>query len=189
MNSRGFSLIELIVAIVVLGIGVAGFAQLINSATINSIDPQLRQQANAIARAYLEEIALKPFCDPDFDPDADPTTGCSADCSVSACSTGSPNACGGPNEAAGGEGTSRAIFDDVCDYTNLPDTLVRDQNGNEITDLNNYRVDVTVVDDSGDSLNGLSSDTTGRFVRLDVNVTHTTNTNIDVTLSGYRVNF
>ena len=190
MNScRGFSLLELIVAIVVIGIGIAGFAQLINTATINSIDPQLRQQANAIARSYLEEISLKSFCDPDFDPDADPTTGCSADCTVSACSTGSPNACGGPNEAAGGEGTNRAIFDDICDYTNLPDTLVRDQDGNPITELNNYRVTVTAFDNTGSSLNGLSSDTSGRFVRFDVNVTHTANSNIDVTMSTYRVNF
>lgn len=189
MNSKGFTLLELIVAIVVISIGIAGFAQLINTATVNSIDPQLRQQANAIARAYLEEITSKPFCEPDFDPDADPSTGCSADCTVSACSTSSPSACGGPNEAAGGEGANRALFDDICDYTNLPDTLVRDQDGTEITSLSDFRVTVNVIDDTGTSLNGLSSDTSGRFVRFDVNVTHTSNNNIDVTMSNYRVNF
>ena len=191
MNNRGtgFTLLELIVAIVVLGIGVAGFAQLINTATVNSVDPQLRQQANAIARSYLEEIALKPFCDPDFDPDADPVTGCSADCSVSACSTGFPNACGGPNEASGGEGTNRALFDDICDYVNLPDNLVRDQNNALISALSDYRVTVSVADATGNSINGLSSDTSGRFVRFDVNVTNTTNSNIDVSISSYRINF
>lgn len=191
MNSkqRGFTLLELIVAIVIIGIGVAGFAQLINTATVNSVDPQLRQQANTIARSYLEEIALKPFCDPDFDPDADPLTGCSADCTVSACSTSSPNACGGPNEAAGGEGTNRALFDDICDYTNLPDNLVRSQDNTLIGSLNDYRVNVSVVDTTGATINGLSSDTSGRFVRFDVNVTHTGNSNIDVTMSTYRINF
>jgi len=190
MNSKGFSLIELIVAIVVIGIGIAGFAQLINSTTINSIDPQLRQQANAIARSYLEEITLKPFCDPDFNPDADPSTGCRAECNVSACSTGSPSACGGINEAAGGEGITRSLFDDVCDYANPAlDNMVRDQNGDPVAALNDYRVSINVLDNTGDSLNGLSSDTSGRFVRIDVNVTHINNTNIDVTLSSYRVNF
>jgi MSHA pilin protein MshD len=188
-NNSGFSLLELIFAIVVIGIGIAGFTQLMNSTTINSIDPQLRQQANAIARSYLEEISLHPLCDPGFDPDADPTTTCTSDCAVSACSTSSPSACGGPNEAAGGEGTDRSLFDDVCDYTNLPDTLVRDQDGTAITKLNDYRVSVTIIDDSGVDLNGLNSDTSGRFVRIDVNVTHVSNNDIDVSLSGYRVNF
>jgi len=70
----GFSLIELIVAIVILSIGVTGFITLIINTTKNSVDPQIRVQGNAIARAYLEEVMLNSFCEPNFDPDADPAT-------------------------------------------------------------------------------------------------------------------
>jgi MSHA pilin protein MshD len=70
----GFSLIELIVAIVILSIGVTGFITLIINTTKNSVDPQIRVQGNAIVRAYLEEVMLNSFCEPNFDPDADPAT-------------------------------------------------------------------------------------------------------------------
>lgn len=42
--------------------------------------------------------------------------------------------------------TNRADFDDVSDYNYLADTLVRDQQGNQISDLAQYRVSVTVSD-------------------------------------------
>jgi MSHA pilin protein MshD len=61
---RGFTLIELIVAIVVIGIGVATFAVLINQSIRHSVDPLVRTQAHAIAQSYLEEILLQSFCLP-----------------------------------------------------------------------------------------------------------------------------
>ena len=70
-SSNGFTLIELIVAIVILSIGTAAFLTLITNTTRNSVDPQIRVQGNAIARAYLEEIMLSSFCDPDWDPNLD----------------------------------------------------------------------------------------------------------------------
>jgi len=180
MNSKGFTLIELIVAIVIIGIGIAGFAQLMNTSTINSIDPMVRQQAHAAARAYLEEILLKPFCDPDL------TSDCPTDCATG-------NTCLDANctDNTGGAET-RPTFDDVCDYTGLPDTTVRDQNGTAVAALNNYRVTVNIIDDSGADLGTGGSGLTGgasQSLRIDVNVTHAVNPNVDVTVSGYRVNF
>lgn len=61
---RGFTLIELIVTIVVLGLGVATFAVLINQSIRHSVDPLLRTQAQAIAQSYMEEILLQSFCVP-----------------------------------------------------------------------------------------------------------------------------
>ncbi len=173
MNNKGFTLIELIVAIVVIGIGIAGFAQLMNTSTINSIDPMVRQQANASARAYLEEILLKSFCDPDI------TTDCPTDCNIG--STCSSAAC------TDSTGETRIIFDDVCDYQNLPDTIVRDQNGTNIG-LTNYIITVTVHDDGNADLNGLTG-AARQSLRVDVNVTHATNPNVDVTVTGYKTNF
>ena len=44
------------------------------------------------------------------------------------------------------------------------------------------------VDDSSVLLSGLDSGN-GEVVRVDVNVTHASNSNINITLSGYRTNF
>ena len=177
-------MIELIVAIVVLSIGVTGFITLIINTTKNSVDPQIRVQGNAIARAYLEEVMLNSFCEPNFDPDADPATGCSVECTFSACSTGSPGACGGVN-AVGGAEAGRAVFDDICDYHNLTHTGAMDQSGGVISGLEDYTVDVKVID-SGTMLNGLNA-SAGQVVRIDVDVTHSSGT--AMSLSGFKTNY
>jgi MSHA pilin protein MshD len=66
-REHGFSLIETVIFIVVLGIGIAGLAVLYNQLTLASVDPLVRKQAVAIANSLMEEIQLRPFtfCDPD----------------------------------------------------------------------------------------------------------------------------
>jgi MSHA pilin protein MshD len=180
MNSRGFTLIELIVAIVIIGIGVASFAQLMNSSTINSIDPMVRQQAHAIARAYLEEISLRSFCDPNITSDCPGTCTTGSTCSNASCTNN-------------GAGESRATFDDICDYDQptIVDAIVTDQNGSTaapIDELGDYRVTVDVIDDSGADLGTLTGGAS-QSLRIDVTVTHATNPNVDVTVSGFRANY
>lgn len=58
---RGFSLIELVVFIVVVGVGLAGTLAVFNVAVKGSADPMVRKQALAIAEQMLEEITLQPF--------------------------------------------------------------------------------------------------------------------------------
>ena len=183
-NYFGFSLIELVIAIVILSIGTAAFITLIRNTTINNVDPQLRIQANAIARAYLEEIILTPFCEPNYNPDGDAATACAVECNVSACSTGAPNACGGAN-AVGGAEAGRAAFDDVCDYNGLNNVGAQDQNGNPIVALADYTVGVNIIDTAA-TLNGLNGNV-GQVVRIDVTVTHSTG--ITTGLSAYKTNF
>ena len=173
--ARGFTLIELVITIMVLAIGVTAFTQLMNASTIASVDPMVRQQAHAIAQSYLEEVMLNSFCDPNL-PGSCHTT-CVA---ANICST-----CGGTASPAPAE--TRPDFDDVCDYNGLSDTGARNQFDAAIAALSDYNVSVT-VDDSAVTLSGLSS-ASGQVVRVDVNVTHATNPNIDVTLSAYRTNF
>jgi MSHA pilin protein MshD len=67
LNNRGVTLIELIVAMVVISIALTGVLLVINYTTLHSADPVLRHQAIAIAEAYMEEISLKNFADPDAD--------------------------------------------------------------------------------------------------------------------------
>tara|TARA_R110000782_G_scaffold250847_5_gene338281 strand:- start:1791 stop:2360 length:570 start_codon:yes stop_codon:yes gene_type:complete len=184
ITHAGFSLIELVIAIVILSIGATAFITLVINTTKNSIDPQIRQQGNAISRAYLEEIILNSFCEPGFDPDGDPATGCAVECLVAACSTGAPNACGGAN-AVGGAEAGRAVFDDVCDYHGLTDVGAVDQNGNTLGMLGNYTVSVT-VNDTGVSLSSLNG-SNGQVVRIDVSVIHSTGATMG--LSAYKTNF
>ncbi len=176
MNNNGFSLIELVIAIVILSLGGVLLLTQMNAATINSIDPMIRQQANAIARSYLEEASLRSFCDPDFSTDC--PTDCNSGDSCTTCSLG---------------GETRATFDDVCDYNGLSDlTGAIGQNGiSVITGLEKYNVEVT-VDDGSDTteavLNTLSS-ASRQVVRIDVIVTHDDISNLNVIVSGYRANY
>lgn len=68
MNSRmqkGFTLIEVIIFIVVVGAGLAGILAVSNTAVKSSADPMVSKQAMALADSILEEILQKEYCDPD----------------------------------------------------------------------------------------------------------------------------
>lgn len=60
----GATLVELIVSIVVIGVGLAGILVVIDRNTRASADPLLQHQAIAVAEAYLEEILTRQFSDP-----------------------------------------------------------------------------------------------------------------------------
>jgi MSHA pilin protein MshD len=67
MNSRrqlGFTLIELIIFIVVVGAGLAGILTVSTTVVRSSADPMLRKQSLAIAESLLEEILLKEYAKP-----------------------------------------------------------------------------------------------------------------------------
>lgn len=60
-RQRGFTLPEAILAIVVIGIGLAGLLLAFGTVARHGADPLLRQQMLAIAQELLEEIQLKPY--------------------------------------------------------------------------------------------------------------------------------
>ena len=57
----GLTLVELLVAIIVIGVGLAGVLLAFNTVTRGSADPLVAQQMLAIAEEMLEEIQLKPY--------------------------------------------------------------------------------------------------------------------------------
>lgn len=57
----GVTLVELIVAIVIVGTALAGLAAAYNRANIASADPLIDQQMLALAESMMEEIMLKPY--------------------------------------------------------------------------------------------------------------------------------
>ena len=59
--ARGFTFIELVIAIVVIGIAVSGVLLVMNETTQHSADPMITHQEIAVAQAYLEEILVKSY--------------------------------------------------------------------------------------------------------------------------------
>jgi len=65
LRHRGFTLIELIIFIVVVGVGLAGILTVSNNVVKSSADPMVRKQSMALADSILEEILQKEYADPD----------------------------------------------------------------------------------------------------------------------------
>lgn len=111
---RGASLVELVIAIVVISISLTGTLVLVDTTTRRSADPMLERQALAIGESYLAEILQKSFTDPN---------------DGALCPT--------PE-------TGRTTYDNVCDYHGLDELGARDQNGDPVTGLEGYRIRITV---------------------------------------------
>lgn len=65
LRHRGFTLIELIIFIVVVGVGLAGILTVSNNVVKSSADPMVRKQSMALSDSILEEILQKEYADPD----------------------------------------------------------------------------------------------------------------------------
>jgi MSHA pilin protein MshD len=72
---RGFTLVEMILAIVVIGVGLAGVVVAFSTAIGRSADPVIQQQMLAIAEELIEEAQLKPYAPAAHTPPA----GCARD--------------------------------------------------------------------------------------------------------------
>ena len=57
----GFTLVELIIAIVIISVALTGTLLAINMGSKYSADPMINRQASAIAQAYMDEILTKSF--------------------------------------------------------------------------------------------------------------------------------
>ena len=64
-KQNGVTLVELIVSIVIVATAVGAVLGVLSRTVGSSADPFITLQAGAIAEAYLEEIRLRSFVDPD----------------------------------------------------------------------------------------------------------------------------
>ena len=146
---RGFTLVEVILAIVIVAIALTSVLSVFVVTARHSADPMVTQQAEFIAEAYLEEILRQKFVDPDTD----------------LVCTGTAT------------GESRATYDNVCDYDTLTDSPPKNEFGASLTDLSAYSVSVT-VSNSGVTLNNINNTGALRVLRVDVTVTGPNSTSI-----------
>lgn len=67
-HSGGFTLVEMIVAMVIISVGIAGVLGVLANTSVFSTDPMVTKQLTAIAEGMMEEIQLKPFTGPGTSP-------------------------------------------------------------------------------------------------------------------------
>lgn len=162
-SQKGVTLFELVLAIAIVSVALVAVVGTFTTTVKASADPMVRQQAQLVAQAYLEEILVKRFYD------LDTNTVCPA------------------NEG------SRSAFDNVCDYDGLSDTPPKNQLGTAITELSDYTASVVVTRNATVDLNGLTNTIAGppndviRVLRVDVTVTGPGGTSVKLT--GYRTNY
>jgi MSHA pilin protein MshD len=130
-RNHAFTLIEILVTLVVIGIAATALMSVYSNMVRGSADPVIQQQATTVAEAYMEEILRKSYENP-----------------------------GGGETGAAEAGENRASYDDVQDYNSLPDNQVRDQNNNPVAALADYTVTVNVNAAVLNTVNAMQIDVT-----------------------------
>jgi MSHA pilin protein MshD len=114
----GFTLVEMVIAIVIISVGVAGVLSAYMVSVKGSGDAAVGKQLVAIADEMMEEILLRPYAN------------------GAIATAGSAMACGG--------GASRAAFSTVGDYNGYQTTAICDIDGDAVAGLAGYSVAVLV---------------------------------------------
>lgn len=116
MSSKqsGMTLIELIMAIVIISVGLTGLLLALNTTVRSSSDPMVQKQMLAIAEEMMEEILLLPYVQP---------SGVTTPGSISGC--------------------NRANADNIGDYAGYSQPVC-DIDGNTIAALTGYTVSVAI---------------------------------------------
>jgi MSHA pilin protein MshD len=177
-RQAGLTLVEMMIFVVVIGIGLAGVLLAINNTTARSADPMIRKQALAAAESLLEEVLQQPFtyCDPR---DANAPTATSSGVGANACSAANFSMDTPANWGSGKSRYGPEFFNNVGDYNgfstgaNLDDILQQASSR-----LSGYGAQVT-VSQAGAGFGAANAD----VLRVDVRIAGGGDS---ITLTGFR---
>ncbi len=178
---KGFSLIELIIGIVVLGIAMALITRVLSPQAERSIDPIFQVRAAELAQGMMEEISSKAFDESNTLALGNSRCG-EVNIGATACTT--LNTCPTGNAELG---ESRLSYDDVDDYNclNQSNLAIESGRGESLSIYSGFSLAVTVGYD--DDMDGVTVNTPGN-VKL-ITVTVTTPNNEQMAFSTYRFNY
>jgi MSHA pilin protein MshD len=167
---RGFTLVELVIFMVIVGIAVGGVTLAFVQSTRTIHEPVIRQRALAVANAYMDEILRKRWNE---------NTPVEGGCVQGGawCSSGLTAAAIGVDAGEAG----RADYDDLDDYAGITDEAPTDQSGNPMPGYAGFSVTVTV---DSPAWAGIASADVRR-----VTVAVRTPTGETLSVRGYRVNY
>lgn len=155
-RQRGVTLVELVVAIVIISTAVTAVLGVLRLTAGRSADPLLSRQALAAAEALLQEAMSQPYTATDLD--------------------GGANAIG--PEAGEARGSATTPFDHVDDYHGLSMSGITNADGSAIAALAGYSASITV---QAQALGGIAA-----AEGLLVTVTVTAPGGGSLSLAGYR---
>jgi MSHA pilin protein MshD len=146
---RGFTLIELTMFIVIVGVAIAGILVVYNQTVRNSADPMVRKQALALAESLMAEVLSQPitYCDPQDDTANDPDNppASTADCTGgAAASQDKAGGTLGPTPATETRLSASDPFDNVADYNGLTLSPITGLDGASNSALSAYSASVSV---------------------------------------------
>jgi MSHA pilin protein MshD len=161
-SSQGFTLIELILFIIIVGVATTGLFSAINSSTLNSVNPLYQIRALELAQAQMDTIFGKRY--DEFSPVGGFPPCASGEVGASSCSI----------VLGTEEGANPDDFDDVDDYINASAPVPANYGG--------YAISIAVQYAGGDL--GLAN-----VAAKLITVTVTPSAGEPVVLSAYRGNF
>lgn len=204
-NQCGLTLVELVMFMIIVGVGLTGILLVLNVAVKSSADPMIQKNLLSIAEGLIEEVAAQPFtyCDPG---DATWSTATSAQIGAGKCTSIVQGV--GPGTTGQVRISTTARFNNVTDYhgasghgggsTGLGDATnpILDVGGNATSIPVGYTASISIVPEA---LSGISSSapasctsnpptdcTLMNAVRVAVTVTNGSNS---LTLEGYRARY
>ena len=181
-TQTGFTFIELVMFMVIVGVGLAGILAVLNVTVKSSADPMIRKNMLSIAEALLEEVQMMPFtyCDPS---DANAATATGAGTGAGQCATLVESM--GPD--AGETRTSTANpFNNINDYYvggGMPlASPISDISGTYFAPAG-YSATINIVAENLNDIVSTSAPATMEALRIAVTVNHGSDS---ITLEGYR---